>query len=70
MGDFGRLLMIAGGILFAVGLLLILAGRLPWLGRLPGDIVVQRGPVTFYFPLVSSLILSLVLTVLFWFFRR
>ncbi|MFN8642065.1 MAG: DUF2905 domain-containing protein [Candidatus Binatia bacterium] len=70
MGELGRLLMIAGGILFAVGLLLALAGRLPWLGRLPGDILVQRGPVTFYFPLATSLILSLVLTLLFWLFRR
>lgn len=70
MGDLGRVLMIAGGALFAVGLLLTLAGRLPWLGRLPGDVVIERGPVTFYFPLATSIIVSLVLTLLFWLFRR
>lgn len=70
MGDLGRLLMIAGGVLFGLGLLLTLAGRLPWLGRLPGDLVVERGPVAFYFPLATSLIVSIVLTLLFWLFRR
>jgi hypothetical protein len=70
MGDLGRFLMIAGGVLFAVGLVLTLAGRLPWLGRLPGDIVIERGPVTFYFPLATSIIVSIALTLLFWLFRR
>jgi membrane protein implicated in regulation of membrane protease activity len=70
MGDFGRFLMIAGGVLFAVGLVLTLAGRLPWLGRLPGDVVIERGPVTLYFPIATSIIVSIVLTVLFWLFRR
>jgi membrane protein implicated in regulation of membrane protease activity len=70
MGDLGRFLMMAGGVLFAVGLLLTLAGRLPWLGRLPGDIVLERGPVTFYFPIATSIIVSIALTLLFWLFRR
>ena len=67
---FGEFLMIAGGVLFAVGLVLTFAGRLPWLGRLPGDIVIARGPVTFYFPLATSIIISIALTLLFWLFRR
>ncbi|MBX3023358.1 DUF2905 domain-containing protein [bacterium] len=70
MGDLGRFLMITGGVLFAVGLVLTFAGRLPWLGRLPGDIVVERGPVTFYFPLATSILVSIALTLLFWLFRR
>ena len=70
MGDLGRFLMIAGGVLFAVGLVLTFAGRLPWLGRLPGDILIERGPVTFYFPLATSIIISIALTLLFWLFRR
>ena len=70
MGDLGRFLMIAGGVLFAVGLVLTFAGRLPWLGRLPGDIVIERGPVTFYFPLATSIVISIALTLLFWLFRR
>ena len=70
MGDLGKLLMLFGGVLFAVGALLFFAGRLPWLGRLPGDIVVERGPVTFYFPLATCLVVSLALSLLFWLFRR
>ncbi len=70
MGDLGRVLMLLGGLVFAVGVLLTLAGKLPWFGRLPGDIVVERGPVTVYFPLATSLVLSVVLSLLFWFFRR
>jgi hypothetical protein len=70
MRDLGRVLMIAGGVLFAVGLLVTLAGRLPWLGRLPGDIVLERGPVTYYFPIATSIIVSIALTLLFWLFRR
>jgi hypothetical protein len=70
MGDFGRMLMLLGGLTFALGALLVLAGKLPWFGRLPGDIVVERGPVTFYFPIVTCLIVSVVLSLLFWLFRR
>jgi DUF2905 family protein len=66
----GRVLMIAGGVLVAVGLLLTLAGKVPFLGRLPGDIVYRKGNVTFYFPIVTSIVLSLVLTLLFSLFRR
>jgi hypothetical protein len=70
MRDLGRLLMLVGAAVFALGALLALAGRLPWLGRLPGNVVFERGPVTCYFPLATSLILSVVLTLAFWFFRR
>ena len=70
MGDLGRTLMLLGAAVFVLGALLTLAGRLPWFGRLPGDIVVERGPVTFYFPLVTCVIVSVVLSLLFWLFRR
>ena len=70
MGDLGRMLMILGGVLFAIGALLTVAGRLPWLGRLPGDIVVRRDHVTFYFPIVTSVVLSILLTLLLHLFRR
>jgi hypothetical protein len=66
----GRVLMILGGVLLVVGLLVSFAPRLPWLGRLPGDIVVRRGNFTFYFPLVTSILLSLLLTLLLSLFRR
>jgi hypothetical protein len=62
--ELGTLLIVLGSIALAAGAVLLLADRLPWLGRLPGDVVVRRGPVTFYFPLVTCLVLSVVLTVL------
>lgn len=68
-GGLGRVLMVLGGLLFLGGVALTLAGRLG-LGRLPGDIVVERGHTTFYFPIVTSILLSLLLTGLLWLFRR
>ena len=63
----GRTLVLGGMILVGLGLL-VMAG-VP-LFRLPGDFTVRRGPVTFYFPLVTSILLSLLFTVVMMFFRR
>ncbi len=60
----GKFLMIAGGCLILVGLLFTFWHRIPFLGKLPGDITVQRGSFHFAFPLVTCLIISLVLTIL------
>ncbi len=62
--DLGRWLLFFGLGLAGLGLLLILLGRLPWLGRLPGDIRIQRDGFSCFFPLATSLLLSLLLTVL------
>ena len=70
MADLGRTLLVVGAVLFVVGLLLTFGARIPGLGRLPGDIVYRKGNFTFYFPLVTSLVLSLVLTAVLAFFRR
>jgi hypothetical protein len=70
MADLGRLLLIVGGVIVVLGLVLTFAGRLPGVGRLPGDIVYRRGNFTFYFPLATSILLSLVLTAVLWLFRR
>ncbi len=70
MGEIGRTLLVVGAVLFVVGLLLTFGSRVPGLGRLPGDIVVRRGNFTFYFPLVTSILLSLLLTAILSFFRR
>ncbi len=64
-----RLLVGAGLLLIVMGLLWPLVARLG-LGRLPGDIVIEREGVHIYFPIVTGLILSAILTALFWFFRR
>lgn len=70
MSDVGKLLVVFGLLIAGVGLALVLAGRIPWIGRLPGDIYIQRGNWTFYFPLATSLLLSVVLTLLFWLIGR
>ena len=66
----GRPFLIAGAMLLGVGLLLTFTEKIPGLGRLPGDIVWRRGSFTFYFPLATCVIVSLVLTLLFRLFRR
>jgi hypothetical protein len=66
----GRVLVVAGLVLAAVGLVLTFAGRLPWLGRLPGDIVVERPGFRLYLPLTTCILLSLLLTGILWLLRR
>ena len=70
MNDLGKSLIVVGLLIAVVGVVLLLAGRVPWLGRLPGDIYVQRGHWSFYFPVVTSLVVSVLLTLLFWLFGR
>ena len=70
MSDLGKLLIGVGGLIVLMGAALVLADRVPGLGRLPGDIVVRRGNWTFYVPLATSLIVSILLTALFWFIGR
>jgi hypothetical protein len=67
--DLRRILIVAGIILLVAGLAWPYLTRLG-LGRLPGDIVIERQNFRFYFPLVTSLVVSVVLTLLFWLFRR
>jgi len=67
--DVRRFLIVAGIVLVAAGVLWPFLTRLG-LGRLPGDIVIERGNFRFYFPIVTSLVISVVLTLLIWLFRR
>ena len=68
--EIGRMLVVFGLLIALVGVALVLVGRVPWLGRLPGDIHIQRGNWTFYFPLATSLLLSVVLTLILWILGR
>ena len=70
MGGLGRSLILAGLVLVAVGLVISLSSRIPWLGKLPGDFTFRSGGLTVYMPLATSLLLSLVLSLLAYFFRR
>jgi len=69
MHDLGRMLILLGGILLLLGIALTAFGGLG-LGRLPGDLVYRRGNFTFYFPLMTSILLSIALSLLLWLFRR
>ena len=66
----GKLLILLGLVLIAAGLLLTFAGKIPLLGKLPGDIRIERENFSFYLPLGTCLLLSLVLSLLLWLFRR
>lgn len=69
-GSFGRMLMLLGVVMVLIGAILTFAGRIPGIGRLPGDILIRRGNFTFYFPLATSIVLSVVLTLLLALFAR
>jgi len=67
--ELGRTLLVLGALLLSVGAVLYFGGKLPLrLGRLPGDIIHRGEHTTFYFPIVTCLVLSLVLSLLFWLF--
>ncbi|MEW6417970.1 MAG: DUF2905 domain-containing protein [Nitrospirota bacterium] len=66
----GRFLIIFGIVISAIGGILLLSGKIPWLGRLPGDIIIQRKNFTLYFPLATSILLSVVLTLILWLISR
>ena len=70
MHDLGKTIFILGLVLMVVGAILWKTGGLGGLGRLPGDIFVQKGNATFVFPIVTCLVISVVLTLLGWLFRR
>ncbi|HET8538734.1 MAG TPA: DUF2905 domain-containing protein [Anaeromyxobacter sp.] len=72
LGTLGRMLLGVGALLALVGVLLILAERFPGLriGRLPGDVAIERERWRLYFPLGTSILISIVLTLLFWLFGR
>jgi hypothetical protein len=70
MHDLGRMLIVLGIVIALVGVVLLVAGRVPGLGRLPGDIHVERGNWSFYFPLGTSIVLSLLLTLVLWLIGR
>ena len=70
MAPIGKILLLTGLVLAGLGALLLVAGKIGWLGRLPGDFTFRRGHVIFYFPLATSLLVSAILSLLFWIFRK
>ena len=70
MAEMGKMLVLVGLAAAVVGLGLVFAPKVPFLGRLPGDIVWKRGGLTVYFPLATCVVISLVLTFLLWLFGK
>jgi len=70
MNEIGKMLVITGLLLAAIGAILWSGFGRGWLGRLPGDIHYTRGNFSFYFPIVTCLLASLALTIFFWLFKR
>lgn len=70
MIDLGKTLILLGAVAIAAGVVFLAIGRLPWLGRLPGDIVVRRDNFVFVFPLTTCLIISAIVSLLLYLFRR
>ncbi len=69
-GALGKFLILLGVFIILMGLLMLLGEKIPWIGRLPGDILIKKEKVTFYFPIATSILLSIILTLLFTLFRK
>jgi len=70
MAGMGKILIYLGLVLVVLGIIFSLVGKLPWLGHLPGDITIERERFTFYFPLATCLIISVVLSLVLYLLRR
>ena len=70
MPAIGKILIIAGVVLVIAGLAFMIADKIPFLGKLPGDIYVKKERFSFYFPITTSIIISVILTILFSIFRK
>ncbi|MBI5199777.1 MAG: DUF2905 domain-containing protein [Nitrospirae bacterium] len=66
----GKILIIIGLFIIILGIIFLFAGRIPWIGRLPGDIVIERKNINLYIPITTSIILSILLTLIFWFLSK
>ena len=69
-GPLGKMLILLGVFIILIGFLLLIGEKIPWIGRLPGDIIIRKKNFTFYFPIVTSILISIILTLLFTLFRK
>ena len=70
MNSLGKTLVLFGVIMVAVGALFMLGGKLPWFGRLPGDLYIEKKNFTLFFPITTSIIISVILSLLLIIFRK
>jgi hypothetical protein len=69
-GPLGKMLILLGVFIILIGFLLVIGEKIPWIGRLPGDIIIRKKNFTFYFPIVTSILISIILTLLFALLRK
>ena len=69
-GALGKMLILLGVFIILIGFLLVIGEKIPWIGRLPGDILIRKKNFTFYFPIVTSILISIILTLFFTLFRK
>lgn len=70
MTDLGKSLILIGGLIVLIGLAVSLLGKIPGLGKLPGDILIKKENITLYFPLATCILLSLIISILMHFFGK
>jgi len=70
LGALGKLLILLGVLIIVIGVLLMVGEKIPWLGKLPGDIIIRKEKFSFYFPITTCIIISIILTLLFALFRK
>ena len=70
MDGFGKTLIYLGLLLVIVGVIFTLAGKVPWFGHLPGDISIQKERFAFYFPITTCIVISIIIWLVLYFFRR
>jgi hypothetical protein len=69
-GALGKMLILLAVFIILIGLLVLIGEKIPWVGRLPGDIIIRKKNFTFYFPIVTSILISIILTLLFTLLRK
>ena len=70
LNPLGKVLIIIGGIIIIIGLLMMFGNKIPYIGRLPGDIIIRKKNFTFYFPITTLIILNLILLLISWLMRK
>ena len=70
MSDIGRWLIFMGILIAAAGVVITFAGKIPWLGKLPGDIYIKRENFSIYFPLATSILLSVIISLILWLLKK
>jgi hypothetical protein len=70
MGEIAKVMILIGAVLILAGLVILVFPRLPFLGKLPGDILIKKDNVTFYFPLATSIVISVVISLILYFINK